>query len=43
VLIADGMTPLNAATETIIGTTSDDEEVQEMVRRVIKAAFNVKG
>jgi len=43
VLIADGMTPLNAANETIVGTTSDDEEVQEMVRRVIKAAFNVKG
>jgi hypothetical protein len=37
------MTPLNAANETVIGTTSDDEEVQEMVRRVIKAVFNVKG
>lgn len=43
VLIADGMTPLAAANETIVGTTSDDEEVQEMVRRVIKAVFNVKG
>ena len=43
VLIADGMTPLNAAIETIVGTTSDDEEVQEMVKRVIKAAFNLKG
>jgi nitric oxide reductase NorQ protein len=43
VLIADGMTPLAAANETIVGTTSDDEEVQEMVRRVIKAVFNIKG
>jgi nitric oxide reductase NorQ protein len=43
VLIADGMTPLAAATETIVGTTSDDEEVQEMVKRVIKATFNIKG
>lgn len=43
VLIADGMTPLAAAIETIVGTTSDDEEVQEMVKRVIKASFNIKG
>ena len=43
VLVADGMTPLTAANETIVGTTSDDEEVQEMVRRVIKSVFNVKG
>jgi len=42
VLVADGMSPLDAANETIVGTTSDDVEVQEMVRRIVKAIFNVK-
>ena len=42
VLVADGMTPLDAANETIVGTTSDDIEVQEMVRRIVKAVFNIK-
>ncbi|MEM4704120.1 MAG: AAA family ATPase [Candidatus Bathyarchaeia archaeon] len=43
VLVADGTTPLNAANETIVGTTSDDTEIQEIVRRIVKAVFNVKG
>jgi nitric oxide reductase NorQ protein len=43
VLVADGMTPLQAANETIVGTTSDDTEIQEIVRRIVKAVFNVKG
>jgi hypothetical protein len=36
------MTPLAAANETIVGTTSDDIEVQESVRRIVKAIFNIK-
>jgi nitric oxide reductase NorQ protein len=43
VLIADGMTPLAAAVETIVGTTSDDIEIQDIVKRIVKATFNVKG
>lgn len=43
ILVADGMTPLNAANETIVGTTSDETEVQDIVRRIVKAVFNVKG
>jgi nitric oxide reductase NorQ protein len=39
VLIADGSPPLQAAEESIIGTTSDDMEVQETVRRIIKSYF----
>lgn len=39
VLVADGSTPLQAAEESIIGTTSDDIEIQEMVRRIIKSYF----
>lgn len=42
VLIADGCTPQEAANETIVGTTSDDTEVQEMVRRVIDSFFSRK-
>jgi nitric oxide reductase NorQ protein len=38
-LIADGSTPQKAAEETIIGTTSDDVEIQDMVRRVVQAVF----
>ena len=40
-LIVDGVPPLEAADETIVGTTSDDVEIQEMVRRVIRSAFGV--
>jgi len=39
-LIADGNTPLVAAEETIIGTTSDDKEIQDMVRRIVQASFS---
>jgi len=39
VLVADGCTPAEAAEETIICTTSDDPEVQEMVRRIVLANF----
>lgn len=34
-LVADGLTPLAAAEETIISVTSDDAEVQRTVRRII--------
>lgn len=43
VLVADGMTPLQAANETIVGTTSDDTEIQDIVRRIVKAVFSIKG
>jgi nitric oxide reductase NorQ protein len=39
VLVSDGSSPPEAAEETIICTTSDDPEVQEMVRRVVQANF----
>jgi nitric oxide reductase NorQ protein len=38
-LISDGCTPLEAAEVSIVGTTSDDFEIQEIVRRIIKAHF----
>jgi len=38
-LIADGCTPMEAAIETIVGTTSDDTEVQRDVKRVIESFF----
>ncbi len=42
VLIADGVSPQKAADETIVGTTSDDAEIQEMVRRVVYSVFGSK-
>jgi len=39
VLISDGITPPIAAEETIVAMTSDNNEVQEAVRRVIKMHF----
>ena len=39
ILIADGCTPQEAAEETIVGTTSDDVEIQEAVRRVVYSVF----
>lgn len=36
-LVFDGSSPREAAEETIIGTTSDDVEIQGMVRRVVHA------
>jgi len=41
-LIFDGSTAQEAAEETIIGTTSDDIEIQDMVRRVVQAVFGSK-
>jgi hypothetical protein len=41
-LIADGSSPLKTAEETIIGMTSDDVEIQDIVRRVIHSVFGSK-
>jgi len=41
-LIADGSTPQITAEETVIGMTSDDIEIQGMVRRVVHASFGSK-
>ncbi len=41
-LVFDGSTPQKAAEETVIGTTSDDIEIQDMVRRVVQAVFGIK-
>jgi nitric oxide reductase NorQ protein len=38
-LIHDGLTPNNAAEETIIAVTSDNAEVQDDVRRVVESVF----
>ncbi|MEM2118491.1 MAG: AAA family ATPase [Candidatus Bathyarchaeia archaeon] len=38
-LIADGVNPIEAAVETIVGTTSDDVEVQAAVKRIIESIF----
>ena len=38
-LVADGCPPIEAAGETIVGTTSDDAEIQTAVRRVVESVF----
>ncbi len=38
-LVADGLSPVLAAEETIVAVTSDDTEVQTNVRRVIRLVF----
>jgi len=38
-LIADGCGPIEAAVETIVGTTSDDAEIQASVRRIVESVF----
>jgi len=38
-LIVDGSPPIEAAVETIVGTTSDDVEIQAAVKRVIESIF----
>lgn len=38
-LVADGCGPMEAAVETIVGTTSDDVEIQAAVRRVVESVF----
>ena len=38
-LVADGCSPIEAAVETIVGTTSDDVEIQTAVKRVVESVF----
>lgn len=38
-LVADGLSPLVAAEETIVTLTSDDAEVQNVVRRIVRMVF----
>ncbi len=38
-LVADGCTPIEAAVETIVGTTSDDVEIQAVVKRIVESIF----
>jgi nitric oxide reductase NorQ protein len=39
-LVADGCGPIEAAVETIVGTTSDDTEVQAAVKRIVESFFS---
>jgi len=39
-LIADGCPPIEAAVETIVGTTSDDVEIQAAVKRIVESIFS---
>lgn len=38
-LVSDGCDPIEAAVETIVGTTSDDIEVQTAVKRIVESIF----
>jgi nitric oxide reductase NorQ protein len=38
-LIVDGCAPVEAAVETIVGTTSDDVEIQAAVKHVVESIF----
>jgi nitric oxide reductase NorQ protein len=38
-LVADGLTPKDAAEETLISLTSDDPEIQSNVRRIVNMVF----
>ena len=38
-LIADGLDPKAAADETLVSLTSDDAEVQSIVRRIVTLVF----
>lgn len=42
-LICDGTDPMSAAEETIIAVTSDNIEIQEMTRRVVRMFFGENG
>jgi nitric oxide reductase NorQ protein len=42
-LIADGMSPKEAAEETVVSLTSDDAEIQAIVRRIIGLVFGAAG
>ena len=39
-LISDGVSPASAAEETVVSLTSDNAEVQEAARRVVKMIFS---
>jgi nitric oxide reductase NorQ protein len=39
-LIVDGCSPIEAAVETIVGTTSDDVEIQAAVKRIVESVFS---
>ncbi|MGI0084300.1 MAG: CbbQ/NirQ/NorQ C-terminal domain-containing protein, partial [Nitrososphaerales archaeon] len=39
-LVADGVTPERAAEETIISMTSDNAEIQDIVRRIVQMVFS---
>jgi nitric oxide reductase NorQ protein len=39
-LVADGMDIYTAAEETVVTTTSDDTSIQDLVRKIVKAANN---
>ncbi|MEM4726609.1 MAG: CbbQ/NirQ/NorQ C-terminal domain-containing protein [Nitrososphaerales archaeon] len=41
-LIADGLPPLVAAEETIVGVASDDAEVQNSIRTTLQLIFSKK-
>ena len=41
-LVVDGCGPIEAAGETIVGTTSDDVEIQAAVRRIVESSFGSK-
>lgn len=41
-IVADGASVLTAAEETIIALTSDDIEIQEIVRKLVKKSIDVK-
>ena len=41
-LVSDGMTPMSAAEESIIGLTSDNPEVQADVRRILEGVFGTE-
>jgi len=38
-LVSDGCSPIEAAVETIVGTTSDDTEIQAAVKRIVESIF----
>jgi len=42
-LVSDGVAPEVAAEETVIAMTSDNAEVQDTVRRVVRMIFNTSG
>ncbi|MBI2185038.1 MAG: CbbQ/NirQ/NorQ/GpvN family protein [Thaumarchaeota archaeon] len=43
VLVADGVSPLDSAEETIVSVTSDDIEVRAAVRRILQTVLGLSG